>query len=114
MSTDWFDAPALDAIGVKEEKKEPVIDWLALIRYHNAITEGIKRNPMRRKERSDRVKVLQRRLGALGIDCGKIDGIFGWVTKRKVRQFQRINRLTRDGVVGPGTWAEMWGSEPLS
>jgi len=31
-----------------------------------------------------------------------------------VRQFQRINRLPRDGVVGAGTWAEMWGDEPLS
>ena len=84
-STDWFDAPALDAIGVKEEKKEPVIDWVALIKYHLAITESIKRKPMRRKECSDRVK-----------------------------QFQRVNRLTRDGIVGPRTWDEMWGDEPLS
>ena len=58
--------------------------------------------------------MLQRRLGALGIDCGKVDGVFGWRTKWKVKQFQRINRLTTDGVVGPGTWAEMWGDNPLS
>ena len=104
----------MTGVGVKEETKEPVMDWGALLRYHAALTAEIRTNPIRRKERSDRVKVLQRRLGALGIDCGKIDGIFGWGTKRKVKKFQRINRLSTDGIVGPGTWAEMWGDDPLS
>ena len=113
-SVDWFDAPALVQSGVKEEVKEPVMDWAGLLRYHAALTKEIRTNPIRRRERSDRVKVLQRRLGALGIDCGKIDGNFGWGTKHKVRKFQRINRLTADGIVGPGTWEEMWGDEPLS
>ena len=114
QSADWFDAPALVSGGVKEETKEPVTDWAALAKYFEALTAEIQTNPMRRKERSERVKVMQRRLGALGIDCGTPDGIFGWKTWRKVRQFQRINRLPRDGVVGAGTWAEMWGDEPLS
>ena len=114
QSADWFDAPALVSGGVKEETKEPVTDWAALAKYFEALTAEIQTNPMRRKERSERVKVMQRRLGALGIDCGTPDGIFGWKTWRKVRQFQRINRISRDGVVGAGTWAEMWGDEPLS
>ena len=114
QSADWFDAPALVSGGVKEETKEPVTDWAALAKYFEAFTAEIQTNPMRRKERSERVKVMQRRLGALGIDCGTPDGIFGWKTWRKVRQFQRINRISRDGVVGAGTWAEMWGDEPLS
>ena len=113
-STDWFDAPALDAIGVKEEKKEPVIDWVALIKYHLAITESIKRKPMRRKERSDRVKVMQRKLASLGFDVGVPNERFGWRERYRVKQFQRVNRLTRDGIVGPRTWDEMWGDEPLS
>ena len=114
QSADWFDAPALVSGGVKEETKEPVTDWAALAKYFEALTAEIQTNPMRRKERSERVKVMQRRLGALGIECGTPDGIFGWKTWRKVRQFQRINRISRDGVVGAGTWAEMWGDEPLS
>ena len=114
QSADWFDAPALVSGGVKEETKEPVTDWAALAKYFEALTAEIQTNPMRRKERSERVKVMQRRLGALGIDCGTPVGIFGWKTWRKVRQFQRINRISRDGVVGSGTWAEMWGDEPLS
>ena len=114
QSADWFDAPALVSGGVKEETKEPVTDWAALAKYFEALTAEIQTNPMRRKERSERVKVMQRRLGALGIDCGTPDGIFGWKTWRKVRQFQRINRISRDGVVGAGTWAEMWGDEALS
>ena len=87
---------------------------MALIKYHNAITEGIKRNPMRRKERSDRVKVMQRKLAALGFDVGVPSERFGWRTKWRVKQFQRVNRLTRDGIVGSRTWEEMWGDEPLS
>ena len=114
QSADWFDAPALVNGGIKEETKEPVMDWVALAKYFEELTAEIQTNPIRRKERSERVKVMQRRLGALGIDCGTPDGIFGWKTWRKVRQFQRINRLPRDGVVGAGTWAEMWGDEPLS
>ena len=113
-STDWFDAPALAAIGVKEEKKEPVIDWVALIKYHLAITESIKRKPMRRKECSDRVKVMQRKLASLGFDVGVPNERFGWRERYRVKQFQRVNRLTRDGIVGPRTWDEMWGDEPLS
>jgi hypothetical protein len=113
-STEWFDAPALTDVGVKEDVKEPVVDWAALIKYHNDLTVQIKTSPMRKGERSDRVKVMQRRLGALGFDIGTPDGIFGRMTKRRVKQFQRVNRLQQDGICGAGTWGEMWGDEPLS
>ncbi len=114
QSVDWFDAPAMTEAGIKEETKEPAMDWVALAKYFAELTAQIQTSPIRRKERSDRVKVMQRRLGALGIDCGIPDGVFGWKTWWKVLQFQSINRLPRDGIVGPGTWSEMWGDEPLS
>ena len=47
------------------------------------------------------VKILQ---AALMIP---VDGIFGRVTERAVRNFQRENGLVQDGVVGARTWAAL-------
>jgi len=48
---------------------------------------------------------LQRRLGALGFDAGRVDGIFGEDTQRAALEFQRNAGLTADGVCGPATRA---------
>ena len=55
--------------------------------------------------RGDDVADLQRRLGALGFDAGRVDGIFGEDTQRAVLEFQRNAGLTADGVCGPATRA---------
>lgn len=51
--------------------------------------------------RGDDVADLQRRLGALGFDAGRIDGIFGPDTDRALRSFQRNAGLLVDGISGP-------------
>src|SRR5947208_5785148 len=48
--------------------------------------------------RGDDVADLQRRLGALGFDVGRVDGIFGEDTQRAVLEFQRNAGLTGDAV----------------
>ena len=53
--------------------------------------------------RGDDVANLQRSLGALGFDAGRVDGIFGIRTKLALEDFQRNAALTIDGVCGPGT-----------
>lgn len=53
----------------------------------------------------DAVKQLQQRLQSLGLYSGPIDGLFGSQTESAVRQAQRTNNLTVDGIVGPATWA---------
>lgn len=53
--------------------------------------------------RGDDVAELQRRLGALGFDAGRMDGIFGPETKRALDEFQRNTGVVVDGVCGPGT-----------
>ncbi len=58
------------------------------------------RHPMLR---GDDVAALQRSLGALGFDAGRVDGIFGARTEAALEDFQRNAALTIDGVFGPDT-----------
>ena len=53
--------------------------------------------------RGDDVAGLQRRLGALGFDAGRVDGIFGVRTAGALVDFQRNAGLTTDGICGPAT-----------
>ncbi len=57
--------------------------------------------------RGDDVAELQQRLGALGFDSGRVDGIFGDHTETGVLDFQRNAGLVADGAVGPTTLGEL-------
>jgi N-acetylmuramoyl-L-alanine amidase len=69
--------------------------------------------------RGDDVAELQRRLGHLGFDAGRVDGIFGPRTVAALEEFQRNAGLTIDGICGPDTVATLRrvvrpaGSSPL-
>jgi N-acetylmuramoyl-L-alanine amidase len=58
-------------------------------------------------QRGDDVAELQRRLGALGFDAGRVDGIFGPATEVALKDFQRNVGLTTDGVCGPDVLREL-------
>ena len=53
--------------------------------------------------RGDDVSELQLRLGSLGFDAGRTDGIFGAATERALGEFQRNAGLISDLVCGPDT-----------
>ena len=53
--------------------------------------------------RGDDVAELQLRLGALGFDAGRVDGIFGPMTQRRSSDFQQNMGLVPDEVCGPDT-----------
>lgn len=53
--------------------------------------------------RGDDVAELQRRLGSLGFDAGRVDGIFGPDTRDALEAFQRNVGLNCDGICGPGS-----------
>jgi N-acetylmuramoyl-L-alanine amidase len=76
--------------------------WSALVEAGYRLGDRLlyHRHPMLR---GDDVAELQRRLGALGFDAGRVDGIFGPRTQAAVTQFQRNAGLTVDGVCGPDT-----------
>ncbi len=57
---------------------------------------------------------IQRKLQALQLYLGELDGHFGGGTLSAVRNFQRKNQLQVDGIVGPKTWAALYpGREPM-
>ena len=103
---EWFNAPLMveDKCAIRELKA----DWAGVSDYLSDLSEQVKKTPIRIRERSDRVKCLQSRLGASGHDAGIPDGIFGRKTRKAVRSLQRASELKSDGVVGPDTWKALW------
>jgi peptidoglycan hydrolase-like protein with peptidoglycan-binding domain/DNA invertase Pin-like site-specific DNA recombinase len=59
-----------------------------------------------------RVRALQRRLRALGLRPGPVDGLYGPRTAAAVERLQRDSGLTVDGIVGPQTWRVLKAEAP--
>ncbi len=76
------------------------LTWSALVEAGHRLGDRLVylRAPMLR---GDDVSEIQLRLGALGFDAGRVDGIFGPQTERALKDFQRNCGLTVDGVAGP-------------
>jgi len=53
---------------------------------------------------SERIKELQMCLKSAGFYEGAIDGVKGKGTKKAIKEFQKANGLSADGVVGKKTW----------
>ncbi len=57
--------------------------------------------------RGEDVAALQTRLGSLGFDAGRVDGIFGPDTLRALKDFQRNVGMPIDGICGPTSVEEL-------
>jgi N-acetylmuramoyl-L-alanine amidase len=64
--------------------------------------------------RGDDVRALQERLGALGFDVGRVDGILGPRTARAVREFQANYGIPADAIVGRSTLRALAGLPAVS
>jgi N-acetylmuramoyl-L-alanine amidase len=80
--------------------------WAALVEAGYRLGDRLLylRAPM---QRGDDVGELQRRLGALGFDAGRVDAIFGPLTEAALKDFERNVGLTTDGVCGPDVLGEL-------
>ena len=80
--------------------------WSALVEAGYRLGDRLvyRRTPMLR---GDDVAELQQRLGALGFDTGRVDGIFGDDTALALSDFQRNVGLTADGILGRSTLDEL-------
>jgi N-acetylmuramoyl-L-alanine amidase len=80
--------------------------WTALVEAGYQLGDRLiyQRSPMLRGED---VGELQRKLGALGFDSGRVDAIFGPATELALKDFQRNVGLTTDGVCGPDVLAAL-------
>lgn len=76
--------------------------WGSLVEADHALGDRLLylRAPMLR---GDDVAELQRLLGDLGFDAGRVDGILGPRTAAATSEFQRNAGLTTDGICGPET-----------
>ncbi len=59
---------------------------------------------LKEKDEGADVAILQQKLSDLSLYSGTIDGLFGSATKEAVKEFQKRNDLTVDGVVGEQTF----------
>jgi N-acetylmuramoyl-L-alanine amidase len=87
------------------------VTWTSLIEagYHLGDRLLVLTDPMMR---GDDVAELQFRLGGLGFDAGRVDGIFGPNTQRAVGEFQQDTGLVTDQVAGPETIAALRRLQP--
>ena len=102
--------------------------WYELVRLYVAVTELAElvsqgqnyynvgfayTGPLREGDRGGAVRVLQYMLAILAqfdnsLTPVQIDGDFGPTTAQAVREFQRVNGLAVDGVVGERTWRAIY------
>ncbi|MBO7662991.1 MAG: peptidoglycan-binding protein [Clostridia bacterium] len=71
--------------------------------------EPVKRPTIRKGNKNTYVKEMQQMLQKLGYSLGicGVDGDFGTATEKAVKEFQRDNGLTQDGICGPKTWTAL-------
>jgi lipoprotein-anchoring transpeptidase ErfK/SrfK len=68
---------------------------------------------LERGDSGPQVRALQERLRYLKYWVGTVDGKFGNLTQQAVYAFQKVQGLTRDGIVGPATRAALRDPKPV-
>lgn len=109
----WFGDGTEAAVRAFQDRRGLRVDgicgrqtWSSLVEAGHRLGERFLylRQPMLR---GDDVGELQRLLGGLGFDAGRVDGIFGRATAGALDEFQRNAGLTTDDICGPDTLAAL-------
>jgi len=75
-----------------------------------AVSSGI----LKEGAKGQQVRDLQQRLLDLGYYAGQVDGSFGPGTTAAIKDFQRANNLSSDGIAGPETIEVLYSTRALS
>ena len=62
---------------------------------------------VKKGSKSKATMMLQRKLNALGYNCGVSDGVAGAKTVKAIKEFQDKNKLIADGVFGTKSWSKL-------
>jgi N-acetylmuramoyl-L-alanine amidase len=57
------------------------------------------------------VLLLETRLVALHYPCGSVDEVYDYRTRDAVLAFEKVERLARDGMVGPTVWTRLFSAQ---
>lgn len=112
--TNWTDAKLMlnpnYVVTVAESTCQAVCEFLG-VQY---IARELNNYPIvRNGSRGNLVRLLQYLLNYYGANIS-VDGVFGGGTERAVKEFQRANNLTADGIVGRNTWNKLLNFNPSS
>ena len=110
QSWDETEAPQLDATPTPTIGAATIVPGLVSTETPTIVPGTTESTLLKRGMQGDRVKNVQESLRRLGYFEGKADGDFGEYTENAVKEFQRMNKLTPDGVVGPSTLAKLGSS----
>ena len=115
-----FGATTAAAVRAFQERRGLVVDGLVGDETWRELVEAswrlgdrtlyLRASPLR----GDDVRALQERLGALGFDVGRVDGIFGPRAARAVREFQANYGIPADAIVGRSTLRALEGLPAVS
>lgn len=112
--TNWTDAKLMlnpnYVVTVAESTCQAVCEFLG-VQY---IARELNNYPIvRNGSRGNLVRLLQYLLNYYGANIS-VDGVFGGGTERAVKEFQRANNLSADGIVGRNTWNKLLNFNPSS
>ena len=94
---------------VKGLKKKAVTEDKPAITTTNKEGYTLEMRNLKKGCQGEDVRALQILLNVRGYSCGNADGIFGSRTDKAVRECQRKNGLTEDGIAGPDTMGCLLG-----
>lgn len=97
---------------MRRTRKKSLVMAVARPKYGEEVeTVTVELSVLKKGSRGGEVKALQRLLIGSGFGCGAsgADGVFGNDTVTAVKEFQKRNGLTADGVVGQKTWSKLLG-----
>lgn len=85
-----------------------IVDKNTFIYLNGIKSMSAKAHPMLRKgDQSDYVRILQIRLNIYYNSKLVVDGYFGYKTETLVKQFQKENQITANGIVNSLTWSKL-------